>query len=357
MDLRGLIESIGRNYNPDQGLTSPTQTLLRHCSTEMAPWIPPGYIAHGSGGQGIPAFVPWIGVFDPDETISAQRGMYVVYLFAVQFGTVVLSLNQGVTDLVQRFKTARGRELLARQATAIRDTLPGGATAGLSPTIDLPSTAARPVHYRHGNIVAKTYSIGDLPPAELMAADLRRFVTLYETALDAREVLRRERPELVVTGVAEPKPPSVPQPFVSQFKPKDDVDYLAQVAALSLVKTRKHETLVREYGQRLITLGFQPATNVHPRDMLAVKDDSTWLIEAKMVRRGNGIGAAREALGQLVAYKFLHHRNESIQTLAVFSEDVGALSVGLLEAYGIAAVWRDGLIWAGSSRAQMNGLC
>lgn len=355
MDLRDLVERVGREYDPLQGLTSPAQLLLRQARNEMIPWIPPGYIAQGSGGQGGPAFVPWIAVFDPDETTTAQRGMYVVYLFAVELGTVVLSLNQGVTDLIKRYKTAGGRQRLGAQADAIRNNLPVGAMAGLDSAIELPTSAARPVHYRYGNIAAMTYKIKDLPNNVTMLADLRRFITLYETALDIREAIRRTHPDVVVTTVEAVV--SDPIPFIPEFKPKNDADYYQLIAAQRLVKTRKHEALVRDYGVFLANRGFQAATNVHPRDMIALKGERTWLIEAKMVRRGNGVHAAREALGQLLAYRYLHYRDEPIGTAAVFSEDIGLHSVGLLEAHGVAVVWRDGGGWSGSEAAHVASLC
>jgi hypothetical protein len=131
--------------------------------------------------------------------------------------------------------------------------------------------------------------------------------------------------------------------------------FICQWPALGIaetVKSRKHETLVREYGTFLRGHGFDPATNVHPRDMVALRPGVTWLIEAKMVRRGDGIGAAREALGRLLAYRYFHHDgDEAVRMAAVFSESIGDHSLGLLESYGVVAIWRDGPAWRGSAVA------
>ena len=356
MDLRELIVTIALKYDPKLGFGSEAQRLLRRATHELTPWIPPGYIVHGSGGQGTTAFVPWIAVFDPDETVSAQRGMYVVYLFAVDFRTVVLSLNHGVTDLVKELGTKIAHDRLATQAEAIRSALPFEDLKGLETTIALPDTAARPRHYMKGNVVAKTYRLDALPSNDAMATDLRRFIRIYGIARDVREHLRKTKPGAIATyvsGTGEVKPPM----FVPEFKPKNDADYRQQVVGQWLLKTRKHETLVDKYGQFLGSRGFKPATNVHPRDLLAFREGKVWLIEAKMIRHGDGMGAAREALGQLLAYRYLHHRGEHPRMVALFSESVGLHARGLLESYDIAAVWADGDLWRGSSSAYADGLC
>jgi hypothetical protein len=117
------MAGIGRTYDRSLDFNSDAQRLLRSAGREFEQWVPAGYLVQGSGGRGVPAFVPWISVFDPDETISATRGMYVVYLFAADLSTVSLSLNQGVTELVERYGTTEGRRRLASQAEAIRGAL------------------------------------------------------------------------------------------------------------------------------------------------------------------------------------------------------------------------------------------
>src|SRR5690242_21961200 len=57
------------------------------------------YIVQGSAGQGQWVRCPWIAIFDPLVTESAERGYYPVYLFREDFAGVYFSLNQGVTDV------------------------------------------------------------------------------------------------------------------------------------------------------------------------------------------------------------------------------------------------------------------
>jgi hypothetical protein len=357
VELRSFLATIGQSYDRSQGMSSPAQQLLRSAQTELLQWIPAGYRPEGSGGRGAAAFVPWIAVFDPDETDGARHGMYVVYLFAEDMQTVVLSLNQGVTELVERYKTAGGRQRLKNQADAIRASLPASMTIGLDAQIDLKSRAALPIHYEYGNILAVTYKIADLPDEATLIADLRRFVRLYQEALSVRETIRQTTPDKIVTTIKQPVSPPKARP--AEFKPKSDGDYVANVVAHAQIKSRKHETVVRDYGHFLQQHGLQPNTQVHPRDMVVVTSEIEWLIEVKMVRRGNAVAAVREALGQLLFYRhFLYPEgHDHVRMLAVFNEDIGQACVDFLEIQGIASVWRTGANWGGSPSAVDASLC
>src|SRR4051812_33560390 len=95
VELVQLLCGVARNYDRSAGFDSEAQQLLKAARDVITPLLPVGYLVEGSGGKGNPAVVPWIGVFDPDETTTAQRGMYVVYLFAADMSSIVLSLAQG----------------------------------------------------------------------------------------------------------------------------------------------------------------------------------------------------------------------------------------------------------------------
>ena len=77
------------------------------------------YIVEGSAGQGQWTRCPWVAVFDPVVTDSAQRGYYPVYLFREDFTGVYLSLNQGVTDVREQYKS-RVKDALRTRAADYR---------------------------------------------------------------------------------------------------------------------------------------------------------------------------------------------------------------------------------------------
>ncbi len=250
------------------------------------PYVPASYIIKGSAGNGAGAFCPWVSFFDPDETTTATRGMYLVYLFAEDMKTVSLSLNQGVTELRATFGAAEAEKRLRGEAAAIRDAVPGEMTGGLVDVIDLGGRAGLPRAYEAGNILARAYEIGSLPTDEVLKADLRRMIQLYQDALVLREDLRSTTRDLITT--IKPKESGDQDPLL-YFAPKSDDEYVQKITARLIKKSRKHETLVKRYGAFLAETGFTAGTNVHPRDLVARRDGDDWLIEAKVVRRGKGL--------------------------------------------------------------------
>jgi hypothetical protein len=75
MDLQELLLRIASTYNRKLDMQSEAQLLLTTSSKDvLAPLIPAGYVVKGSGGQSTPAFVPWIAMFNLDQTNEAQHG-------------------------------------------------------------------------------------------------------------------------------------------------------------------------------------------------------------------------------------------------------------------------------------------
>ncbi|GAA1937385.1 MrcB family domain-containing protein [Amycolatopsis minnesotensis] len=350
MDLGTLITQVADNYDRNDSMDSAAQVLLRSAGTELAP-LARGYTIVGRGGMGQGAYVPWIAVFDPDETETATRGLYVVYLFAADMSTVSLSLNQGVTDARKQWGSkARGR--LADQSAAIRERLERSLITGLAETIDLHNTSQLPGDYEAGNLVARTYTIASMLSEQELRADLHRFIQLYQVAIEVRDGLAVSNPAVIVSPGPQPTLESQ-----AEFKPKNSDDYIQTITGRTIRKSRKHETLVKEYGEHLIATGFDANTRVHPRDLVATRDDDEWLIEAKIVRKGNGVNAVREAIGQLLMYrKFVCPNPDGVRMLALFNEPVGEACVELLEELQIASVWQDNDHWVGSPTAHAAGL-
>lgn len=344
MSIRDLLSRIGSSYNRALDFSSEAQIRLRGAADVVSPLIPAGYVVQGSGGRGNTAVVPWIAVFDPDETTSARHGMYVVYLFDAEMNTVALSLNQGVTDVIQRFGTREGRARLALQAATIRNGISGADRADLEWELHLRSKDPLPRHYECGNILARVYNLRSLPADAALEGDLHRFVRLYELALQVRARFRDRGHEGIVSHTA------AHHSQLTEFKPKDSSDYRQQISARTLVKSRKHESLVREFGRFLMLHNFEVATNVHPRDLVATRDGVHLLIEAKMVRGGDATIAAREALAQLLMYrKFLYPVPANVTLVAAFSESIGDACAGLLEDFHITSTWPIGRAWANCS--------
>ncbi|MET8956741.1 DUF3578 domain-containing protein [Streptomyces sp. NPDC004533] len=355
MTLRGYLHEVGSTYNRTEGTGSSAAKLLRGALPVFEPHIPAGYLIKGSAGNGAGAFVPWVSFFDPDETDTATRGMYVVYLFAEDMKTVSLSLNQGVTELQKAFGTRKAQELLTSEAAAIRNAFPSDKAVGLAETINLGGRPGLPRAYEAGNILARVYQIESLPDEEVLKADLRRMIALYQDGLVLRETLRSTTRDVITTIKQEPALEEA-DPLL-HFAPKSDSEYVQRITGRVIKKSRKHETLVRRYGDFLERAGFDAGTNVHPRDIVSRKNGEEWLIEAKVVRRGNVSHSVREAIGQLATYAFLlYQADKQPRRMALFSEAIGDVYVRLLAHQGIASVWPTEDGWVGSREAVSAGL-
>jgi hypothetical protein len=127
------------------------------------------------------------------------------------------------------------------------------------------------------------------------------------------------------------------------------------MSAQEQVRSRSHEALVRRLGEWARSRGFDPNTNVHPRDIILHHDDVDFLTEVKVFPAGRPHRAIRECIGQLFEYrKFLGPEPASL--VAALSAHPGDAFVDLLTSLHIAVVWPAAAGWAGSANAVKIGL-
>ncbi|MGG7573548.1 MrcB family domain-containing protein [Streptomyces sirii] len=221
MTLQEYLHKVASTYDRTAGTGSPAAKRLRSAPSVFEPYVPASYIIKGSAGNGAGAFCPWVSFFDPDETTTATRGMYLVYLFAEDMKTVSLSLNQGVTELRDTFGTREAEKRLRSEATAIRGAFADHMTSDLEDVIDLGGRVGLPRAYEAGNILARVYEIGSLPTEEALKTDLRRMIQLYQDALVVREDLRSTTRDVITTikpkaaGEQDPSSTSLPRATMS----------------------------------------------------------------------------------------------------------------------------------------------
>ena len=355
MDLNEFILEVATSYDRLAGLNTPAQRLLKSADTELGEHAPGGIIIQGSGGKGVATFTPWVGFFDPDETTSPERGVYVVYLFAADLGSVTLTLNQGMTELTDSLGPAEARSKLANDAEAIRAGMVPSDLDGLDSSMQLGSSGFRQRAYEAGNIACKTYVIEQLPGEAQLRHDLGRFLTLYQLAVETKRHLLQTKPGLINTSSGDSGASSEPDPL-RDFKPKSDADYVAYLDGRTLRKSRRHERLVADYGMWAAAHGWTPSTKEHPKDLVLRSNGDEWLVEAKVLYNGNATEAVRAALGQLYSYRHFLPCDSAVRLIGLFTEPIGDAYVGFLEKYGVASVWKSGLGWAGSADAAAANL-
>lgn len=344
MQLRDFLLSVATTYDRHASMSSPAQILLKSAKQELAEHAPGGIIVEGSGGKGIPTHSPWIGFFDPDETTTPQAGVYVVYLFAADLGSVALSLNQGMTRLTEELGVGAARNRLSADADAIRGVLDSKALVGLSRSLDLGTAGFRQQAYEAGNIAAVRYSLSNLPPETKLRRDLAHLLDLYQDAIAAKRHLLQSSPGTIATSSVQ-QFSSNEDPLLN-FQPKDDADYVARIRGRTMVKTRRHETLVRQFGEWAQTQGFKCSTTEHPIDLMLRRDGQAWLVEVEIVRQGSATSAVREAVGQLLEYRHFLFLSPPVPSLvALFSEPIGGAFSSYLASLGIIPAWKDGEHW------------
>jgi hypothetical protein len=353
MSLREALSDVrAAGYDRRATLAQPVFDRLDSLALEIQRLTPSHYLVPVSRGVGALPVGLWVSVLDPDVTTSPTRGTYVVYLFNDSLDRVALSLNQGVTNARQaaRQQGLRVRELLRKQAALMRSVL-GNQVADLDDEIMLGRGGLLP-DYEAGNAVARSWPLSSLPAHNQLADELLRFLDLYAQVVPALEHLRD-------SGSAAAIPPRDPAVTLDErerrFVPKDASDYRAHIGEHEQVRTRSHENLIRTLGEWVTTRGYEPNTNVHPRDLTLHAPEEELLVEVKIFPVGRPRRSVRECIGQLFEYKQFY-QDGSTKLVAALSANPGGAYLELLTNLGIAAMWTEGKSWKGTELAHSYGL-
>ena len=154
--------------------------------------------------------LPWIRIYSPTYSPTAQAGIYLCYLFAADGSRVYLSLNQGTSEMRSGHMRSMSNEkvLLSRAGearSALGDLVEDECAAGALESIDLSSASlsshdsrVRGQAYERANILAREYLSGSIPPDAQLLDDLSRMLPLLAQ-------LYGEVPEFGESG-----PPAIP---------------------------------------------------------------------------------------------------------------------------------------------------
>lgn len=357
MTLRDALAAIGSaNYDYTDGLNQPAFALLDELAAEIRPLVPSHYLVPVSRGAGNRPIGLWASVLDPQVTTSSQRGTYVVYLYNAACNEVSLSLNQGVTNAESEARKTRvdTRILLRNQALRMRQHL-GDQVDDLELEIDLRGQINSKLLrlYEAGNAAAVTWQLRDLPDEAVLQERLQHFLDLYAQVVPAL------MSDYAAGGVGAFWPKEAPREAPEKerrFEPRDDSDYLSNIAAQeNKRKSRSHQTLVNSLARWSQARDFEPNTNVHPRDLVLHRGNVNLLVEVKIFPFGRPRLGVRECIGQLFEYaKFYGHGRDEL--VAALSAHPGDAYVDLLDSLGIATLWPSRGTWAGSKLAATAGL-
>lgn len=190
--LRDLLEIITSNYLNAQKkrfTNNSLAVLIRKKSPEIIREIISfeGMIVKGSAGMGNWTSSPWIAVINNKETDGAQEGVYVVYLFSEDMENVYLTLNQGVSRIIDKNGRKKAHEILQYQAKNVRLNhiiTEFNADDNIKISNKYPGS-----DYEKSTIFYKKYISNQLPVNEKLEADLKYLVNFYNDILNETEVL------------------------------------------------------------------------------------------------------------------------------------------------------------------------
>ncbi|MGS2588181.1 MrcB family domain-containing protein [Streptomyces hebeiensis] len=364
MGIRDLLLEIAGTYDASEGTKREVagQQVLRGVAQRTDLPLPTGYTVKGYGGQASAAATPWIGVFDTKINEEPGKGLYLAYIFSADLQTVTLTLQQGITHLEDRLGRGLARqEHLRRKARRLRRWTDAQRRTGWVDEPALRHHADRPRAYEAASVIARPYETGELPKEPVLQEDLFHAADLLKRTAVAESLWWDEdSPGDIEVSYAPDDRAALEDDPLAGFRPKDSSDYIANIQAQQQVKRRHHEALIKTFGLHVVSRGYVPTTrSVHPKDLVLHRDGQNpatsdeWLVEAKVVRRGNPTEAVRQAVGQLYEYShFLYRekRRREPHLLGLFSEDVGVYA-DYLEHRGIASIWKEGDEWRGSPRA------
>jgi len=139
------------------------------------------YIWQGSAGQGNWARAPWLAIFDILITDSVQSGYYPGYLFREDLTGFYLSLNQGVTEVKEKYRS-QAKDALKTKAADFLSQIGGLPPDFPEKEMDLrPSTSSNlSAYYEAGNICAKFYDASCIPSEDELITDFNKILSLYE---------------------------------------------------------------------------------------------------------------------------------------------------------------------------------
>ena len=135
------------------------------------------YKVQGSVGKGKWTDNPWIAILDTLITETPQAGYYPVFLFKKDMSGVYLSLNQGVTEVNENYRSET-KNILRLRAQDYRAKLDYEDNDLVE--IDLNSTTTNARLYVAGNIIAKYYPANNLPTSDALIEDVLQYMHYYE---------------------------------------------------------------------------------------------------------------------------------------------------------------------------------
>lgn len=181
--LKALFNSVLENYINGFKKTDKTDpiydVLIHKIPTALGALFPMrrDLLVAGSLGKGQKTDYPWVAIYNKNITTSAQRGLYLVYLFKKDMSGFYISLNQGITYYSETYKKKK-YEYARKVADYFRNEI--GDEYFDKGDIDLGGTPGTLGYgYQETNIISKYYA-KDSFTTEQLERDLLKILAIYD---------------------------------------------------------------------------------------------------------------------------------------------------------------------------------
>ncbi|WP_417469700.1 MrcB family domain-containing protein [Maricaulis sp.] len=145
------------------------------------------YLVEGNAGSGNWPAVSWVGIYDVGLTSSGRNGYYLTYLLSADGKRLVLSLQQGCSDLHDELGRKGARAELQSRARLMQHRLPADLGRLTKKPINLavkPGEKLGPL-YEAGHVFGRSYRASALPEDSELKEDFRRALHAYGALLAA----------------------------------------------------------------------------------------------------------------------------------------------------------------------------
>lgn len=212
--LRQFLEIFGLQRQGSFGINSELRSAIDALQSWLRDCDPVRSRSHIdvviSVGKGNWTNTPWISLLDRRITTTTQSGIYVVFLIAEDLSITYLTLNQGMTALVQSLGQKAAAEEMLRIARDAREKIPHLEASGfkLDNHIDLRARSSASKNYEIGTIAHSDFAAGHVPDDRQMREKLELILAAYESV--TLTGAPGEQEEFAKDVVAEEKVPAPP---------------------------------------------------------------------------------------------------------------------------------------------------
>ena len=238
MGLRNLLLQFASEYpsaKKERLKGHPTASLMKEVASEVSGCgaFGAGYSVRGSVGKGGWAEIPWVAVFDLEETDTLHHGLVEILIFSADMKSLFLSLNQGAVSHYESHTRVETNKQLEENCSAILNELDIGTLDKGRISLGATSNVGRFLEI--GSVCSKRYETGSMPSDSQIVSDLIVFRDIYAKAM---EVERRLGLDMGVQG----RRTQVPVDF---FSKRDAVSAARGVLGMTLCRSMPDGAVVR----------------------------------------------------------------------------------------------------------------